>query len=182
MRINISEILANPSVTREYEVVPSFDELVLSHAAYPVVHKEPFILSVSSSSGKVLIRGRTNVRLLMPCDRCLEPLEIPFSIVIDAKVNRDWLSDGASNVPEGDSEIDDVDAFGFLDGCILDVDKLVSDEIVVALPTKVLCKDDCKGLCAVCGKNLNHGSCDCDRSVGDPRMAAIRDIFKEFNS
>jgi uncharacterized protein len=167
---------------KEYEVVPSFDELVLSHGSYPVVYKEPFVLTVSSSSGRLLIGGRTEVRLEMPCDRCLKAMEIPFSIVIDVKVSKDRLSDGASNVPEGDSEIDDVDEFSFLDGCILDVDKLVSDEIVVALPTKVLCKDDCKGLCPVCGKNLNYGSCSCDRSVGDPRMAAIRDIFREFNS
>lgn len=182
MKINISEILANPSVTKEFKVEPSFDELLLSHAAYPVIYKEPFILTVSSSSGRLNIEGRTEIKLEMPCDRCLEPMEIPFDIQIDASINKDQLSDGDSSLPDGDSEIDDVDEFSFLDGCILDVDKLVSDEIVVALPTKVLCKEDCKGLCAVCGKNLNHGSCSCDRSVGDPRMAAIRDIFKEFNS
>ena len=69
-----------------------------------------------------------------------------------------------------------------MDGCILDVDKLISDEIVVALPTKVLCREDCRGLCSVCGQNLNHGTCDCDRHTGDPRMAAIQDIFRNFNN
>ena len=119
---------------------------------------------------------------MIPCDRCLDDVEIAFPIELDIRVNPASLSDAASNIPEGDSKLDDVDEFSFLDGCILDVDKLVSDEIVVALPTKVLCKEDCKGLCSVCGTNLNHGSCSCDRTVGDPRMAAIRDIFKEFNS
>jgi uncharacterized protein len=118
----------------------------------------------------------------MPCDRCLDEVEVPFPIQIDVRVIPDKASDGTSDDPEADGEIADLDEISFLDGCILDVDKLVSDEIVVALPTKVLCKEDCKGLCTICGTNLNHSSCSCDRSVGDPRMAAIRDIFKEFNS
>ncbi len=182
MRINISEILANPSVIREFEVCPSFDELVLTHSSYPVSHKEPFTLKVSSSAGKLHIEGTTEIRLIIPCDRCLDEVETSFPIVIDIEVIPDKASDGTSDVPEDDDEIKDLDEFSFLDGCILDVDKLVSDEIVVALPTKVLCKEDCKGLCTICGTNLNHSSCSCDRSVGDPRMAAIRDIFKEFNN
>ena len=44
---------------------------------------------------------------------------------------------------------------------------------------KILCKEDCKGLCSVCGKDLNEGKCDCDTFVPDPRMAAIMDIFRE---
>ena len=182
MIINISEILANPSVIREFEACPSFTELKLSHSSYPVSHKEPFTLKVSTESGKLHVEGSTEVRLLMPCDRCLDEVEIPFPIQIDVRVIPDKASDGTSDGPEADDEIADLDEISFLDGCILDVDKLVSDEIVVALPTKVLCKEDCKGLCTICGTNLNHSSCSCDRSVGDPRMAAIRDIFREFNS
>lgn len=182
MRINISEILANPSVIREFKVEPEFEALMLSHSSYPVSYKEPFILTVSNVAGKLHIKGKTEIRLRMPCDRCLDDVEIPFSVQIDSRVLPDKASDGIGGVSEQDSEIRDIDEFSFLDGCILDVDKLVSDEIVVALPTKVLCKEDCKGLCTVCGTNLNHSSCSCNRSVGDPRMAAIRDIFKEFNA
>ena len=106
-----------------------------------------------------------------PCDRCLDEVDTAFPIRIDYRWNPDKEADGA----------EDVDEITFMDGCILDVDKLISDEIVVALPTKVLCKEDCKGLCSVCGMNLNHGTCDCDRHVADPRMAAIQDIFRSFN-
>lgn len=185
MRINISEILANPSVIRQYKVCPEFEKLELTHTSYPVSYKEPFVLTVSNKAGRLLLEGETRVNLLMPCDRCLDEVEIPFPIHIDTRVKPYQASDGTSDAPDhdsSDSDLTDPDEYSFLDGCILDVDKLVSDEIVVALPTKVLCKEDCKGLCSVCGTNLNHSSCSCDRSVGDPRMAAIRDIFKEFNS
>ena len=182
MRINISEILANPSVTRDYEVEPEFTELALSHSVYPVSHKEPFTLTVSGEAGGLHIKGETEIRLNIPCDRCLDEVETAFPIRLDMRVIPDRDTDGNSDDSDEDLEIEETSECSFLDGCILDVDKLVSDEIVVALPTKVLCKEDCKGLCPVCGTNLNHGSCSCDRSVGDPRMAAIRDIFREFNS
>lgn len=68
----------------------------------------------------------------------------------------------------------------FLEEHELDVDRLIYDEILVNWPTKVLCKDDCKGICPVCGQNLNQQDCGCDRQVIDPRMAKFQDIFNEF--
>ncbi len=171
MTINISEILANPSVVREFKAEPSFNTLVLKQGSYPISRKEPFILTVSREEGKIHIAGETEIHLLIPCDRCLDEVDTAFPIRIDCRFNPDGGADGE----------EDVDEISFMDGCILDIDKLISDEIVVALPTKVLCKEDCKGLCSVCGMNLNHGTCDCDRRVLDPRMAAIQDIFQSFH-
>ncbi len=168
MTINISEILANPSVIREYTVEPSFESLNIRQGSYPVSRKAPFVLTVSREADKLHVSGETELHLLIPCDRCLDEVDTAFPIRIDYRWNPAQGADGA----------EDVDEITFMDGCILDVDKMISDEIVVALPTKVLCKEDCKGLCSVCGQNLNHGSCNCDRQVPDPRMAAIRDIFQ----
>ena len=68
----------------------------------------------------------------------------------------------------------------FLHGYNLNVDELVCGEALLVWPMKVLCREDCKGLCPVCGQNLNLKTCDCDRTDLDPRMAKIRDIFKNF--
>ena len=68
---------------------------------------------------------------------------------------------------------------GFMEGYQLNVDSLISNEIFTCWPLKVLCREDCKGLCRVCGKDLNEGECGCDTFVPDPRMAAIMDIFRE---
>ena len=54
------------------------------------------------------------------------------------------------------------------------------DELIVQWPIRVLCKDDCKGICSRCGANLNIQTCDCDTTGLDPRMAAIKDIFSKF--
>ena len=65
----------------------------------------------------------------------------------------------------------------YIEGYTLDVDALIRDELFLHLPMKVLCKEDCRGICPRCGANLNHGTCSCDVTELDPRMAVIRDIF-----
>ena len=62
----------------------------------------------------------------------------------------------------------------------LDVDALVVQEMMLQFPMQTLCSEDCKGICDVCGTNLNTGSCDCAQQGRDPRMLAIQDIFKNF--
>ena len=75
---------------------------------------------------------------------------------------------------EQDEEIDDL---SFMEGYQLNTETLLYNEILENWPAKILCKDDCKGLCPVCGKNRNDGDCGCDTFVPDPRMAAIKDVF-----
>ena len=169
MTINLSEFFSNPSAVKDFTVEPSFDTLVLKRNSYPVAAKEPFKIHAARVENKIRLRGSTAVDLFIPCDRCLDDVRIHFPIEINLSVATDEEPDGIED-----------DERSFMDGCILDVDKLITNEIVVALPTKVLCKEDCRGLCPVCGTNLNHGDCGCDRHVADPRMAAIRDIFKNF--
>ena len=67
-----------------------------------------------------------------------------------------------------------------IDGYNLDVDKLVFGEILLLIPGKTLCKEDCKGLCLRCGANLNEGECGCDRESLDPRMSVFKDILNNF--
>ncbi len=167
MKLHISEILAGSSVVKTYTVSPSFDTLVLRQGSYPVSRKEDFVLTVSKEEEVLRVQGETNLDLLMPCDRCLEDVTVHFPLHFDYSWKKDQTGD----------ETEDAEEIPFVEGGWLDVDRLVTDELVVALPTKVLCREDCKGLCSVCGKNLNYGTCDCDRKVPDPRMAAIRDIF-----
>ena len=70
--------------------------------------------------------------------------------------------------------------FYTIDGYYLDVDKMLYNEILIGWPMKVLCSEDCKGICNVCGQNLNKGTCDCEDTSLDPRMSVVRDLFKNF--
>ena len=83
--------------------------------------------------------------------------------------------------PEATEQSEDADEQSFMVGYEFDVDAFIESEISFNMPTKILCNPDCKGICKVCGKNLNEGDCGCDQFVPDPRMAAIKDIYDAFN-
>ena len=86
-----------------------------------------------------------------------------------------------STMKKSDTErVQDLDENDYLTGMDLDVDRLVYLEVLMSWPLKVLCREDCKGICSRCGKNLNKGSCGCAEEPKDPRMAAISDIFSKF--
>ncbi|MBR1859940.1 MAG: DUF177 domain-containing protein [Selenomonadaceae bacterium] len=70
-------------------------------------------------------------------------------------------------------EIQDVD-----DGFI-DIAEMIRDTVMAAQPIKNLCKEDCKGLCPICGANLNENECNCDRFVVDPRLEALKNFLQE---
>ena len=71
---------------------------------------------------------------------------------------------------------EDNDEFILVEDMKLDLDSLVREDMILALPAKILCRDDCKGLCQYCGKNLNLGSCSCKKPI-DPRLQALADLL-----
>ena len=79
-----------------------------------------------------------------------------------------------------EERIADLNEQSYLQGYNLDVDQFVRSELLLNLPMKVLCREDCRGICNRCGANLNYETCGCDRSSPDPRMSVIQDIFKQF--
>jgi uncharacterized protein len=76
------------------------------------------------------------------------------------------------------AESEDNDEFIVLDGMRLQLDELVSEDIYLALPSRFLCKEDCKGLCAFCGQDLNEGQCSCNAPT-DSRWDSLKDLFNE---
>ena len=118
---------------------------------------------------EIFITGQAKVTLEIPCDRCLKGVEVPFALTFKKHVNLD------EEVSDEES-----DETNYIDGYYLDVDKLLYNEILVGWPMKVLCSESCKGICSVCGQNLNEGTCDCEDTGLDPRMSVIRDVFKNF--
>ena len=171
MIINILDILSTADKKKEMTVQTDMTSFESAGQKFPITGIKPFNLCLTNDNNKqLLVSGATTLDVVIPCDRCLEDTVHTFDIVIDRTVA---LEDGKVITTE-DEEIT------FLEGQWLDVDRLIYDEILVNWPTKVLCKDDCKGICSVCGQNLNQQDCGCDRQVIDPRMAKFQDIFNEF--
>ena len=73
---------------------------------------------------------------------------------------------------------DDNDEYIVVEDNVLDLTELVCEDIILSLPTRFLCREDCKGICSKCGKNLNEGKCDCKKDI-DPRMAALLELLED---
>jgi uncharacterized protein len=104
------------------------------------------------------------------CARCLEPFETEFatsfSFVYLPRDGGDLSQDSL------DGELD----VGFYDGYEVDLSPLLRERLLLSLPTLPVCKEDCLGLCANCGANLNQGPCGCPAEHGDPRLAVLRGL------
>lgn len=101
----------------------------------------------------------------VPCDRCFEQTEVKESI-IQRHVFVHELQDDK-----------DVNLYILVPGDQLNLDELVYADIMLNLPAKLLCGEDCKGLCPVCGQNLNYGSCQCASERIDPRLEALKQLL-----
>jgi uncharacterized protein len=101
------------------------------------------------------------------CDRCAEDFVKEYSFETEKIV-----------VQKLENEDDDFDDFIVVENNVLDLSDYVYQEIQLFLPQKMLCSDDCKGICPKCGKNLNTGKCSCEKEV-DPRMAALLQLLEE---
>jgi len=120
----------------------------------------------------IRLRGRLSAGLELQCARCLEPLrqdvKRDFELLyrpLGADAGRDELS-----VTDAEAEI------GYYQGEGLLLEDVLREQVLLALPLKVTCREDCKGLCPQCGKNLNQEQCSCSTEVEDPRWAALKDV------
>lgn len=172
MLINLTDVFTSEGKVRRESFTYERTDVEYWGERYPILRKSSAeIVFRNIGEGKVVLTGTMKLVLEIPCDRCLEPVQE----ALDLSFERELLS------PEAEEQSEDADEQSFMVGYEFDVEAFIEGEISLNMPTKVLCKPECKGICRVCGKNLNEGECGCDTFVPDPRMAAIKDIYEAFN-
>ncbi len=162
--MNLHELLLNPGSRLPFRCELSTDRLdfpaVLAYTAAPV--GEGFIVN---NAGALTLRGTLSASLRCVCDRCAAefdrevsyPLDIPLASELQDEENPDYF---------------------LLDGDELDLEELLETVFILNMDTRFLCRDDCKGLCSRCGKNLNEGPCGC-RTESDPRLAVLEQLLDD---
>jgi len=132
----------------------------------------------SRKGEQVRLRGtiRTEVEIL--CDRCAAPERAPLAVEFDTSFIPQEVEAGKGENVELLPEDLGLSAY---EGDAVDLDELVREQILLALPSRHLCREDCKGLCQKCGANLNEEHCSCEQGEVDPRWAALADLKKEVN-
>ena len=170
MVYNMSELFAADGTVREMEIKPEFRSLDWGGMSYPVSSEQPLHIRLSHTGSRhVQVKAWGEVHLNMPCDRCAKDVDVTVGIDYDNEIDANTTAE---------ERIADLDEQPYIDGPNLDIDGLVRNEMILNLPLKVLCREDCKGVCPKCGRDLNEGACDCEQGSPDPRMAAILEIFR----
>jgi uncharacterized protein len=121
---------------------------------------------------EVELRGRLVTKVAVACGRCLKSVEFPIEVVFTERFTQAvaWKNEELHELQPEDLDL------AVFDGEGIELDDLVKEEIVLAMPGHTLCREDCKGLCPNCGTDLNAGSCDCGARQIDSRWEKLKDL------
>ena len=114
----------------------------------------------SPFSGRIEVTMQLDAVVDTKCARCLKPLQLPIKMDVEEVVGEDGV---------------------VLEGTILDVGNIAKNNIVVELPIRFLCKEDCKGICSQCGADLNITECNCKHEQFDERFAVLKKLLDSGN-
>ena len=162
MRLDLRDIIHVPDASKPFQF-----QLDLSgqdfYGSRPIAHPVQVEGSVTNHAGALVLEGTARSLLELACDRCGKAFSREKTVALDSLVAQELE----------DEENDDI---LLLEGTELDLAEAVTTAFVLAMDTKNLCSDDCKGLCAKCGADLNLGPCGCRPDV-DPRLAALAQLL-----
>lgn len=155
------------------------DEILLEDERAEL-RRGPEISGNASRQGEqVRLRGRISAEVEARCDRCLSPVSVPIAAEFDETfipVVLDAETDEAKELQAEDMN------FSVYEGEAIDINELVREQVLLALPTRLLCQEECQGLCPVCGADKNTQACTCEQTEIDPRWAALAALKQDRQS
>lgn len=162
MRLDLRSVILTPDAKKPFQLEVDLSDMDFFGQA-PITRPVRAEGCVTNHAGALVLEGTARSLLDFTCDRCGKPFSREKVVSLDALVAQEL-------------EDDEHDEILLLDGTELDLDEVVTTAFVLAMDTKNLCSDDCKGLCAGCGVDLNVDSCRCKPEV-DPRLAALAQLL-----
>lgn len=163
MKMNLKQLFDLVGERRSFRETFDFGQEEL-YGRYPFQSPVECSGEIENRAGVVRLVFCVKFSLDLVCDRCLEPFcreeSMEFSHILVQKL-----------------ESDEDEDYILCPGGELDLNELVRTDILLELPGKVLCSEDCKGLCEHCGQNLNFGSCKCEKKEIDPRLSVLSQLL-----
>ena len=175
MRIEVENLTA---AATPFEHTYRPEEMDLDEEGARVVGEAAVRGGATRKGQQVRLRGEIKTEVELLCDRCAAPERRALAVEFDTSfIPLEVEAVKAENV---ELQAEDL-LLSAYEGDAVDLDELVREQILLALPTRHLCREDCKGLCQKCGADLNAGDCSCGRGEVDPRWAALADLKKGSN-
>ena len=132
---------------------------------------------LNNSLGEIRVKGSLAVTVEAPCDRCLETSEFPVASEFDLRYfPADQFTSGVEDVV--DEEASDV---AYYEGSELDLNDILREVVLLALPMQVVCSESCKGICPGCGQNRNQKDCGCQTRAVDDRWSKLKALRAELS-
>ena len=127
---------------------------------------------LANTLGEIRIRGHVNVRMRSDCDRCLEPAEFPVDANFDLFYRPAARAEYEEEVEidEGENEV------AFYEGGGIELKDVLREYILLSMPMQRICREDCQGICPICGRNRNLVHCGCEATLVDDRWAALKKL------
>ena len=162
MRLDLRNIIYTPDARKEFQLELDLSDLDF-YGQKPIVHPVLAEGSVTNHAGALVLEGTVRSVLELACDRCGKEFPREKVVELDSLIAQEL-------------EDEEHDEIILLDGSELDLDDVVTTAFVLAMDTKNLCSDNCKGLCGACGVDLNYDTCKCKPEV-DPRLAVLAQLL-----
>ena len=164
MRLDLRDVIHRPDAEKSFQYQLDLSQLDF-YGRKPITRPVVAAGTVTNHAGALELRGTARSLLDLACDRCGKEFSREKAVPLDCLL-ADELED------------EENDEIVLLEGSEVDLDELVTTAFVLAMDTKNLCSEDCKGLCAKCGADLNLGPCGCRPEV-DPRLAALAQLLDD---
>jgi uncharacterized protein len=168
MRIELDSLEKGGEFAQTYQP----DELILDEHEVCLIEPAEVRGHVRKEAGEVELAGRLDAKVEALCARCLKPVALPIAADFAERFVPavSWRSEEQHELREEDLNI------AVFDGKAIEIDDVVREELLLAMPAQVLCCEDCKGLCPACGVDRNVTKCECETRQGDSRWQALKDL------
>ncbi len=161
--LDVRSVFANAVESMDVNITVDLSDLEFSKN-HPFKTPVSVIGSITRSKGSVVLNAVAQYDYSAPCDRCatdvVKGCKTPINHILVSELSNE-----------------DTEDYILIEDMVLDIDDLVRTDLILAMPSKFLCKEDCKGLCTKCGMDLNEGKCKCDEVEVDPRLAALKQFL-----
>ena len=168
MRIELESLEKGGEFAQTYQP----DELKLDEDDVSLIEPVEIRGRLWTGSWEVNLAGRLSAKLEAPCARCLKPVALPIAADFSERFVPEvsWGSEEQHELHEEDLDL------AVFDGEAIEIDDVVREELLLAMPAQVLCREDCKGLCPGCGVDRNVTECGCETQQVDERWQALKDL------
>lgn len=187
MKANIASLLGNVGATASFHFSEGIGSITGDEGEMRLDGPVSADVSLINTGNRLLADFDVSANVAARCSRCLSKFTFPVRLKFEEEYRRAAETGtkaqrpGEADRPVGTEEIEDetgTEVFVFY-GDNIDFEEAVRQNLILALPMKFVCSETCKGLCPVCGKNLNEGECGCRRDEDD-RWSPLREVLDAF--